>query len=75
MTLGEIPENRRELDRALRALQDRERDDLLDKLGPARRAGLRVWYFGGPSALDQDPREIPLGAIREFARRYASMAV
>jgi hypothetical protein len=74
MTLNAIRENRREFDRALSLVLRREKEELLEKMGQAHRLGLRVWYFGGPSAKDRDPRQIPLSKIREFVRYYAPSA-
>lgn len=74
MTLNAIPRNRKELDLALSAALSHEKEALLERMGPAYMLGLRVWYFGGPSAKDHDPREIPLPKIREFVRHYTSVA-
>lgn len=74
MTLNAICENRREFDRALDLALKREKEELLEKLGQAHRLGLKIWYFGGPSAKDRDPRQVPLSKIKEFVRHYTSMA-
>lgn len=74
MTLDAIQENRREFDRALGHALRLEKDKLLERMSPAHRLGLRVWYFGGPSAKDRDPRQIPLPKIKEFVRYYARLA-
>jgi len=69
MTLGDVPENRAAFDAVLRAILAEPRESLLLRVGP-RTPGLLVWFYGA-GGESRNPREIPLGKVREFVRKYA----
>lgn len=68
MTVNDLPENRRQLDKVERALLGSRRDWLLRRLG-SKAVGLRVWAFG----LGWESRkveEIPVSKIEEFSAKF-----
>lgn len=69
MTLNDVVMNREAFDAVEKAILAEPRELLLRRLGP-RTPGLLVWFYGA-GGESRNLREIPIGKVREFVRRYA----